>query len=86
MYNYKEQRGYVFTEEGQVQFLRIRDRVKGAIKNFGAIRMDSAIRDETGSIWEIMACVDRLVELGEITEVTDNSYPGQHRIFTSFGR
>lgn len=83
MYKYEEQKQWIFTDDGQRQFLRIRDRVHGAIKNFGAIRMDSAIRDEAGSSWEMMACVDRLVELKEIVEVTKDT-AGQFRIFTSY--
>lgn len=61
MYDYKKERKYVFTEEGQVVFLEIRDRVNNLLKTAGAVRMFEA----TGGAcsWERMACVDRLVEL-----------------------
>lgn len=36
---------------------------------------------ETGSIWFHMACVDRLVEIGDLREVPTNGW-AQHRIFT----
>lgn len=81
MYNYLEQKSYLFTEEGSRQFLRIRDRVARIIKEAGCIRMDAAISNESGSSWELLACVDRLVELGELYEVPQNDCVGQHRIF-----
>jgi hypothetical protein len=35
-----------------------------------------------GDSWQRIACVDRLVELGEIREITNpNEVAGQHRIF-----
>lgn len=82
-YNYKEQRQFIFTEEGQEMFLKIRDKVHNTIRTAGAIRMDSAIDGCTGSTWEMLACVDRLVELKEIVEVTKD-VSGQHRIFTKY--
>ena len=37
-----------------------------------------------GGMWQMPACVDRLVELGELREVTaPKSVAGQHRIFTN---
>lgn len=80
-YSYSEERKWVFTEEGQVQFLSIRDRANYLIKEAGAATMEKMIAGESGSGWEMMACVDRLVELGELVEVTDERVPGQYRIF-----
>jgi len=80
MYNYEEQKPYIFTDEGQRKFLSIRDRVNRLLKEAGAVRMQEAIRSETGSSWEMLACVDRLVELGEIKELTVD-VAGQYRIF-----
>jgi hypothetical protein len=37
--------------------------------------------DVTGCTWFMMACVDRLVELGEIKEVLRDNIAGQYRIF-----
>lgn len=84
MYNYNAEKKWVFTEDGQPQFRRIRDKVHRAIVLFGAIRMDCAIGGESGTTWEMMACVDRLVELKEIVEVTGNDCAGQYRIFTKY--
>lgn len=82
MYNYEEQRKVVFTEEGQKIFLAIRDNVKRLIKEAGAVDMEHAISRIGGDSWENMACVDRLVELGEIREIPMHTYSGgQYRVF-----
>jgi len=66
-------------------FLKVRDTVKHLLKEAGAVRMEEAISGVTGDSWQMLACVDRLVELGEIMELR---YPsgepaGQHRVFVS---
>lgn len=43
--------------------------------------MSSAFEGITGDGWFMMACVDRLVELGEIREVSKPNCLGQCRIF-----
>ena len=83
MYNYQEQKKNVFTEDGQVTFLKIRDNVKNLLKQAGAVSMDRAIRVASGDSWTMMACVDRLVELGEIRELQIGRVAGQDRIFVS---
>lgn len=81
MYNYQTERPYVFTEAGQVQFLAIRDNVKRLLKLTGCVRMQEAIAKQCGSSWQMLACVDRLVELKEIREITTQNVAGQHRVF-----
>lgn len=84
-YNYAEQKSKIFTEQGQVVFLSIRDNVQKLLKTSGAIRMDEAVACISGDSWAKMACVDRLVELKEIREVTNsNNVAGQHRVFVGF--
>lgn len=39
------------------------------------------VRGVTGDSWEMMARVDRLVELGEIREITGSNVAGQDRVF-----
>jgi len=82
MYTYAKYKKWAVSEDGQRQFLSIRDRVNLAIKDNGCITMDHAIKGESGLNFEMLACVDRLVELGEILEVK-NPYSeySQHRIF-----
>ena len=82
MYNYEELKPTLFTEQGQVMFLKIRDKVKTLIDRAGAVRMHEAISGTCGDTWEQLACVDRLVELGEISEITTaSSVAGQNRVF-----
>ena len=81
MYNYQVARKEIFTEEGQETFLKIRDKVKHLLKQSGAVMMQNAINGVTGDSWMHLACVDRLVELKEIREVTNGNVAGQHRVF-----
>ena len=81
-YAYKQLKPGIFTEDGQVMFLKIRDNVKALLKESGAVAMGRTSKGVTGDSWSMMACVDRLVELGEIKEVPRSDYcPGQYRIF-----
>lgn len=86
MYTYAEQRKNIFTEDGQVTFLKIRDNVQCLLKQAGSVRMEEAINGVYGDTWTMLACVDRLVELGEIREITkQGEVAGQHRVFVSTG-
>ena len=68
-YNYQEQRETVFTDEGQRRFLKVRDSVDKMLKHSGAARSGEIIHEVCGDLWELLACIDRLVELGEIREI-----------------
>jgi hypothetical protein len=74
-YDYKQQRQRIFTEEGH--------RDKTHLKVAGAARMQEIMNGSGGGdTWDMLACVDRLVELGEIREVTMNGdVAGQDRVF-----
>lgn len=80
-YNYQEQRKNIFTEDGQVLFLKIRDRMDQLLKVAGAVRLRDLLTDVTGDSWDMLACVDRLVELGEICEITGRNVAAQDRVF-----
>lgn len=80
MYEYSDLKPTLFTDAGQRQFLQIRDHVHKVLETAGAIRMGNAM-EGNGSSWERMACVDRLVELGEIREIDYGHCATQHRIF-----
>lgn len=89
-YSYQTQRAEVFTEEGQRLFLAIRDRVHSLLKDAGAIRFQEAtsrcLKDSglgACDSWMQLACIDRLVELGEIREIPQDNCTGQHRVFVS---
>lgn len=81
-YRYENEKAAIFTEEGQKMFLAIRDNVKNLLRLAGSVRMDKATDAVTGMGWQMMACVDRMVELGELIELTDsNKVWAQHRVF-----
>ena len=82
MYTYEGEKRALFTEEGQVMFLKIRDNINRLLESAGAVRMQEAISVVTGSSWTMLACVDRMVELGEIREITGQGVAGQYRVFT----
>jgi hypothetical protein len=81
IYNYQIQRARIFTEEGQIMFLKIRDMAKKLSKQSGAVMCDKLLC-VTGDTWDMLACVDRLVELKELIEIPNpTSSAGQHRVF-----
>ena len=83
MYNYQTERVEIFTDDGQRLFIKIRDNVQRLLAEAGAVRMDKAIAGFAGAAWTMLACVDRLVELGEIVEVTPANAPGRDRVFVA---
>jgi hypothetical protein len=84
-YNYQTQKPFVFTEDGQDSLIKVRDFAFRAIEMAGAVRMDAMMRAAgSGSSWDHMACVDRLVERGDIKEVSLENCAGQYRIFTRY--
>ncbi len=86
MYNYQTEKPKIFTEEGQVMFLTIRDNVKRLLKEAGAVMMVNALKGAAGDDWVRIACVDRLVELNEIREITKVDVAGQYRVFVAANR
>ena len=84
MYNYEEQKQKLFTDNGQRLFLAIRDQVQKMVIESGAVTMGKAIGLPSGigaaDSWEMMACVDRMVELKELREIPTGG-AGQHRLF-----
>jgi hypothetical protein len=83
-YDYATERASIFTESGQAMFLEIRDNAKRLLSEAGAFRFQELTRSVAGDSWAMLACVDRLVELRELREVTTGqSVAGQHRIFTT---
>lgn len=82
MYSYETERENLFNDQGQRLFLEIRDRTFGLLKTAGAARMEEMIRGSVGNSWHMLACVDRMVELDELVELTKpGEVAGQHRVF-----
>jgi hypothetical protein len=62
-------------------FLKIRDQARFLLQQSDAV-MCGKLLCATGDSWAMLACIDRLVELGELREVPNTySGAGQHRIF-----
>lgn len=85
-YLYAELRDKLFTDEGQRLFLKVRDRAQALLAESGAAMVGAIIRGLSGDSWEMLACVDRLVELGELREVVQRDVAGLHRVFVGTGR
>ena len=86
MYNYENEKQNIFTDEGQRMFLQIREHIREIVDQYEVITMNKAMSGSTGggSSWTMMACVDRMVELGELEEVEQCGYvAGQHKIYRS---
>jgi len=81
MYIYENEKPKIFTEEGQRDFLKVRDRAHKLLTEAGAFEMFAVLKDVGGDSWLQMAYVDRLVELGEIREITGDDIAGQNRVF-----
>jgi hypothetical protein len=82
MYNYLNEKGKIFTEDGQVLFLAIRDNAQRLCQVAGCATMEKIIAGNCGDSWVMLACVDRLKELGELVEIYQlNGSPGQYRLF-----
>lgn len=81
MYSYYKTKSALFTEEIQSRFLQIRDRAHKLLDTSGAASMSLILAGVDGDNWENMACVDRLVELGELREISYGEVAYQNRIF-----
>jgi hypothetical protein len=81
-YSYEAERYKVFTDEGQRTFLKVRDKAAKLLEEAGAVRSGKLLMiSGANDTWELMACMDRLIELGEIKEITGPEVWGQDRIF-----
>lgn len=82
-YAYRTEKPKVFSEKGQEMFLAIRDNACRLLKSSGAAMMGHIISGRTGDSWTMLACVDRLVELGELRELDYGQCQGQDRVFVN---
>jgi len=80
-YNYETEKHKIFTDEGQREFLIVRDQANKLLDEAGAFKILKALKGITGDSWQMMAYVDRMVELLEIVEITSPSVRGQDRVF-----
>jgi hypothetical protein len=82
-YDYKKQRPFVFTEEGQCMLLKIRDSALEHVEKSGAVCYAALTEGCSGSSWDILACVDRLVELGDLRRLLNYNGVTQSDVFSS---
>lgn len=78
-YEYEIEKQKLFTDEGQRDFLKVRDKVFGLLDESGAFSIDKIF--DVGDSWFYIACIDRMAELREIVEIPRNEVYGQDRVF-----
>ena len=83
VYQYEDFKEFTFSDKGQRVLLRVRDFAFAVCKQAGCVRCDELMNHaQYGDQWERLSIVDRLVELGDITEVKLSRTPaGQDRLF-----
>lgn len=77
-YDYAAERKALFTEGGVKVLMKVRDKIRYHLASSGAFRLE-----EVDIIsWDEIACVDYLVEQGELVEFKRKCW-GQYRVFTT---
>lgn len=82
VYHYGTEKQKLFTDQGQKDFLKIRDKAHSLLKTAGAFRAQELFSGLSGEMWTMMACLDRLVELNEIVEI-ERSCWAQYRVYST---
>ena len=85
-YSYADWKHVVLTDDGQRAFLAVRDFVQTALKQHGAVTAGKAMEraSRLGDSFSMMACVDRLIELGEVrVVVTATECHWQHQVLVA---
>lgn len=85
MYDYQTELAKIFTPEGMDMLLTLRDNAAKLFETAGAARFDKLTRGLSGDSWTMLACLDYLVERGDMREVTAPDVLGQHRVFVRCG-
>ncbi|KKN96786.1 hypothetical protein LCGC14_0164300 [marine sediment metagenome] len=82
-YEYETLKPQLLTDDGQRMFIQGRDEVLKLMPN----RSDSVLMGraldffKAGDSWLKMACVDRMVEIGDLHEISGDNVVAQHRVF-----
>lgn len=79
-YDYAAEKAKIFTETGQVTFLKIRDWLTKHLAITGCARVDEIIRHSgaTDDSFTMLACIDRLIELQEFRWGCGCDHTGPH--------
>lgn len=83
-YSYDDMKQNLFSDEGQRMFLAIRDRFQSLTSATGACTVAHVIKKQSGDSFLMLACCDRLVELGE-AEYLNTSRSFQERVLIRVG-
>jgi hypothetical protein len=80
-YQFATERPRLFTEDGVKMLTKVRDNVLELLATAGAFKAGHAWKGVSGDSWQMLACLDYLVEQGEIREVGPTGW-AQDRVFT----
>lgn len=68
-YEYEKERPWLFTDDGQRMFIKVRDRAKYLSSTAGAMQIICLLQGMGGDSFKQLACVDRLIELEEFRRI-----------------
>jgi hypothetical protein len=85
-YRYETERPRIFTPDGADMLLKIRDNVRRLLDEAGAFAAGRAWRGVTGDTWVMLACLDYLVERGEIRPLNAADEMAQNVVYTGARR
>lgn len=83
MYSYKKSKSDACDPDNQLLFLAVRDKAKELTKVSGVFKIRAITTSVEGDVDTTMACVDRLVELGEVVDLTSEGTSQVNRVFAS---
>ena len=78
MYDYEKERPKIFTEVGMRSLLGIRDNVERLLNEAGAFKLWDAVKGHGSTSFIQLACIDYLVEIGEIEKVSSKGSTQNH--------
>lgn len=81
MYSYEDFRAIPLDDRLMRDFCKARDQVFRLCDLAGSFNMMAAIDGLSGDDWTMMSFIDRLVDWGEIREITGPEVAGQDRVF-----
>ncbi len=81
-YNYQAERPWLFTEEGATAVHKVWSGIQVLLATAGAFRFDKVDFKGVGSTWQMLAILDRLVEMGEL-EVCDRPSWSQYKVYST---
>lgn len=82
VYKYEEERSRIFTDNGVVTLLEIRDNVDELLEKAGAFKLWNGVKGYGSSSFLQLAIIDYLVEIKHIKEIPTTG-SSQDRIFIS---